>query len=181
MAHGFLVGTAELRGEGLACPFVAGRGVGGRWGRVSRLPEPDEQSQSLSFPRLRVRDKDSGYGVAAQALAPSRPHPPGYDPPARLWSWAALMVTQRAEAEEGEAPSLPRPPAGPAGTPTHSSSQPSSPARTLPGVQRLRPSPSPPLPLQNRGNAPLPRLHPIYASLGGWLDPSPCLGLRVAS
>lgn len=53
MDHGFLVGIAELRGEGLACPFVAGRGVGGGWGRVSRLPEPDEQSQSLSFPRLR--------------------------------------------------------------------------------------------------------------------------------
>ena len=32
MDHGFLVGIAELRGEGLACPFVAGRGVGGGGG-----------------------------------------------------------------------------------------------------------------------------------------------------
>lgn len=52
MDCGSLVGTAELRGEGLACPFVEGQGVVGRWGRVSRLPEPDEQSQSLSFPCL---------------------------------------------------------------------------------------------------------------------------------
>lgn len=77
MDCGSLVGTAELRGEGLACPFVEGQGVVGRWGRVSRLPEPDEQSQSLSFLCLRRESQGQRLwggcpGLGTQRSPPTR-------------------------------------------------------------------------------------------------------------
>ena len=50
MDHGFLVGIAELRGEGLACPFVAGRGVGGGVGAGLKAPGARRAKPEPQFP-----------------------------------------------------------------------------------------------------------------------------------
>lgn len=114
MDCGFLVGTAELRGEGLACPFVAG--WWGRWGGSQGSPEPDEQNQSLSFPCLRRESQGHVTGQLPRPWHPAVPTHPDNDllPGQEL---GRLMVTGRqSRGSRGPLASL-VPQAGPAGTP----------------------------------------------------------------